>query len=43
MWQIDPMITVALFVPLLLSSFLTEALGNRIMAYAPRRARRPAG
>ncbi len=33
MWRINPTITVALFVPLLLSSFLTEALGNRIMAY----------
>lgn len=33
MWQINPTITVALFVPLLLSSFLTEALGNTIMAY----------
>ena len=33
MWRIDPTITAALFVPLLLSSFLTEALGNRIMAY----------
>ena len=33
MWQINPTITMALFVPLLLSSFLTEALGNRIMAY----------
>jgi ABC-type multidrug transport system fused ATPase/permease subunit len=33
MWRINPTITAALFVPLLLSSFLTEALGNRIMAY----------
>ncbi len=33
MWQINPTITAALFVPLLLSSFLTEALGNTIMAY----------
>jgi ATP-binding cassette, subfamily B, bacterial len=33
MWQINPTITVALFVPLLLCSFLAEALGNRIMAY----------
>jgi len=33
MWQINPTITAAIFVPLLLSSFLTEALGNRIMAY----------
>ncbi|MBA2637378.1 MAG: ABC transporter ATP-binding protein [Solirubrobacterales bacterium] len=33
MWQINPTITAALFVPLLLSSFLTEALGNKIMAY----------
>jgi ABC-type multidrug transport system fused ATPase/permease subunit len=33
MWRINPTITAALFVPLLLSSFLAEALGNRIMAY----------
>jgi ABC-type multidrug transport system fused ATPase/permease subunit len=33
MWRIDPTITAALFVPLLLSSFVTEALGGRIMAY----------
>jgi ATP-binding cassette subfamily B protein len=33
MWRIDPTITVALFVPLLLSSLVTEALGRRIMAY----------
>ena len=33
MWQINSLITVAIFVPLLLSSFLAEALGNRIMAY----------
>jgi len=33
MWRISPTITVALFVPLLLSSFVTEALGSRIMAY----------
>ncbi len=33
MWRINPTITAALFVPLLLSSFLTEALGNTIMAY----------
>jgi ATP-binding cassette, subfamily B, bacterial len=33
MWQINPTITAALFVPLLLSSFLTEALGNKIIAY----------
>lgn len=33
MWQINPMLTVAIFVPLLLCSFLAEALGNRIMAY----------
>jgi ABC-type multidrug transport system fused ATPase/permease subunit len=33
MWRVNPTITVALFVPLLLSSFLAEALGNRIMAY----------
>ncbi|HEY3082172.1 MAG TPA: ABC transporter ATP-binding protein [Chloroflexota bacterium] len=33
MWRINPTITAALFVPLLLSSFLTEALGNKIMAY----------
>jgi len=33
MWRINPTITAALFVPLLLSALLTEALGNRIMAY----------
>ncbi len=33
MWEISRTITVALFVPLLLSSVLTEALGNRIMAH----------
>ena len=33
MWRIDPAITAALFVPLLLTSFVTEALGRRIMAY----------
>jgi ATP-binding cassette, subfamily B, bacterial len=33
MWRISPIITVALFVPLLLCSFLTELLGARIMAY----------
>ncbi len=33
MWRVNPAITVALFVPLLLSAFLAEALGNRIMAY----------
>lgn len=33
MWQIDATITAALFVPLLLCSFLTEALGRKIMAY----------
>jgi ATP-binding cassette subfamily B protein len=33
MWQINPTITAALFVPLLLSSFLTEVLGGKIMAY----------
>ena len=33
MWRINPTITAALFVPLLLSSFLTEALGSKIMAY----------
>lgn len=33
MWQIDPLITAALFLPLLLISFLTEALGSRVMAY----------
>lgn len=40
MWQIDPTITAALFVPLVLSSFLAEALGSKIMAYraASRRA-----
>jgi ABC-type multidrug transport system fused ATPase/permease subunit len=33
MWRINPTITAALFVPLLLCSFLTEALGGKIMAY----------
>src|SRR5919202_1105015 len=33
MWGVSPTITVALFVPLLLSAFLAEVLGNRIMAY----------
>jgi ABC-type multidrug transport system fused ATPase/permease subunit len=33
MWRINPTITAALFLPLLLCSFLTEALGSRIMAY----------
>ena len=33
MWRISPTITAALFVPLLLCSFLAEALGGRIMAY----------
>jgi ABC-type multidrug transport system fused ATPase/permease subunit len=33
MWLIDPLITVALFAPLLLIAFVTEALGNRILAY----------
>jgi len=33
MWRINPTITAALFVPLLLSAFLTEALGSTIMAY----------
>jgi ATP-binding cassette subfamily B protein len=33
MWRIDPVITVTLFVPLLLISFQTEALGGKIMAY----------
>ncbi len=33
MWQINTMLTVVLFVPLLLSSFLAEALGNQTSAY----------
>ena len=33
MWRIDPTITAVLFVPLLLSSWLTEALGTTIMAH----------
>ena len=33
MWRIEPTLTLALFVPLLLTSFITEALGRRIMAY----------
>jgi ABC-type multidrug transport system fused ATPase/permease subunit len=33
MWQIDPIITATLLVPLLLCSFLTNALSRQIMAY----------
>jgi ABC-type multidrug transport system fused ATPase/permease subunit len=33
MWRINPIITLALFVPLLLCSFLTELLGSKIMTY----------
>jgi ATP-binding cassette subfamily B protein len=33
MWQINPTITALLFVPLLLSAFVSEALGSRTMAY----------
>jgi ATP-binding cassette subfamily B protein len=33
MWQINATLTVVLFVPLLLSSFLAEALGNKTSAY----------
>ncbi len=33
MWQINTTLTVVLFVPLLLSSFLAEALGNKTSAY----------
>ena len=33
MWRINPTITAALFAPLLLCSFLTEAMGNKIMVY----------
>jgi ATP-binding cassette subfamily B protein len=33
MWRIDPTITVALVVPLLLTAFVTEALGSKVMAY----------
>ena len=33
MWRINPTMTAALFVPLLLSSVVTEALGSRISAY----------
>lgn len=33
MWQINATLTLVLFVPLLLTAFLTEALGNRIAAY----------
>jgi ATP-binding cassette, subfamily B, bacterial len=33
MWRISPTMTAALFVPLLLSSLVTEALGSRISAY----------
>ena len=33
MWQINPTLTAVLFVPLLLSTFLTEALGSKTIAY----------
>ena len=33
MWRINPAITASLFVPLLLSAFLSEAVGSRIIAY----------
>jgi len=33
MWHVNPMLTLVLFAPLLLSSLLTRALGNRITAY----------
>lgn len=33
MWQIDPLITAALFAPLLLIALVTEALGSRVMVY----------
>ena len=33
MWQINPFITTALFVPLLLSTYVSEVLGNRTMDY----------
>ena len=33
MWRINPVITAALFLPLLLCAFLTEALGSQIMAH----------
>jgi len=33
MWQINATLTLVLFVPLLLSSFLAEALGNKTSAY----------
>ena len=33
MWQINPRLTVVLFVPLLLSSFVAQALGNKTSAY----------
>ncbi len=33
MWQINPIITMVLFVPLLLSAYLTEVLGSRTIAY----------
>ena len=32
-WQINPRLTVVLFVPLLLSSFVAQALGNKTSAY----------
>lgn len=40
MWQVNPTVTVAIFVPLLLSSFIAEALEGRILAV--RRASREA-
>jgi ATP-binding cassette subfamily B protein len=33
MWRINPTLTAALFLPLLLCSFLAEALGSKVMAY----------
>jgi len=33
MWQINALMTVVLIVPMLLSSFLMEALGTRTMEY----------
>lgn len=33
MWRIDPTITAALFIPLLLMSFVTESLGSRVTGY----------
>jgi ABC-type multidrug transport system fused ATPase/permease subunit len=43
MWRIDPTITAALFVPILLSSFVARLLGNKNMAYRAASRRATAG